>query len=311
MTKKFLIAIVFFSLVIGTGSQAFGELKVLTVPWVATAPSIPHVAYNGHATTFKAIARGGTGSYIYEWDFNGDGVYDYSSNTTTNSYNLSAKYTYTNQTSDKTFIARIRVTSGEETATAEYPVQVMANATIQVRVDVAIDDGLWRLHTLMTRRTTNGGDGYWSNAGGSSYSNYYASPTASAVQAYEVNGHLETGNYDSNPYVETVSRGLKYIFTTLGKISFSGSFDSNGNGFGIQVNSHGHGYTYELGQVMDAIAATGTPDATVPTGGQGIIGRSYYDILQDMVDMYAWGMNDYAGAWIYYWNDSGSYWGGG
>nr|MBC8229928.1 hypothetical protein [bacterium] len=74
-------------------TEESSELKVLTVPWVATAPTIPHIAYNGHPTTFKAIARGGAGSYTYDWDFNGDDEYDYS-NTTTNGYNLSAKHTY-------------------------------------------------------------------------------------------------------------------------------------------------------------------------------------------------------------------------
>ena len=35
------------------------NLRVLPVPWVATDLTIPHQAYNGRATTFKAIARGG------------------------------------------------------------------------------------------------------------------------------------------------------------------------------------------------------------------------------------------------------------
>ena len=56
-----------------------GDLEVIPVPWVGTAPLIPHDAYNGKEITFKAIARGGDGTYLYEWDFNGDGTYDFSS----------------------------------------------------------------------------------------------------------------------------------------------------------------------------------------------------------------------------------------
>ena len=108
--------VLILSLVVTITSIASAQLKVITVPWYPENPSVPHCAYNGHATTFKAIARGGTGTYTYEWDFNGDGTYDYS-NATTNGYNLSAKYTYPNQTADKTFIARIRVTSKVKTTT--------------------------------------------------------------------------------------------------------------------------------------------------------------------------------------------------
>ena len=72
------------------------NLRVVPVPWVATDLTVPHMAYNGHATTFKAIARGGNGTYFYEWDFNGDGQYDFSA-TTNNRYNLSTRFTYANQ----------------------------------------------------------------------------------------------------------------------------------------------------------------------------------------------------------------------
>ena len=54
----------------------------------ATDPTIPHQAYNGHVTTFKAIARGGDGNYVVEWDPEGDGTYR-PSFTSTNRHNLS------------------------------------------------------------------------------------------------------------------------------------------------------------------------------------------------------------------------------
>ena len=39
-----------------------GALSIIPVPWVATAPLIPHDTYNGKAITFKAMARGGDGT---------------------------------------------------------------------------------------------------------------------------------------------------------------------------------------------------------------------------------------------------------
>lgn len=279
-----------------------GPLEVITVPWIATALSTPHTAYNGHATTFKAIARGGTGTYLYEWDFEDDGAYDFSA-TTTNSYNLSAQHTYPDQASNRAFIARIRVTSGIETVTGEYPVLVMVPNTLQHRINVAIDDGLWYLHTGQTRGTYADGQeyGYWDYGG-------WVSATASAIQAFEVNGHLEAGPGDVDPYVETVSRGLKYMFTRLNSVAIGpqvyGDPDTNGNGIGIQPDRWRP--IYELGQVMDAIAATLTPEAVATTGGSGIIHQTYYDILTDMVDMYAWGQYDdptVGGGWRYSWND--------
>lgn len=136
------------------------NLQVLTVPWSATDPTVPHAAYNGHATTFKAIARGGNGSYVYEWDFQGDGTYDFMASTN-NRYNLSTRFTYPNQATSATFNARIRVTSNGQTVVATYPVHVSAdvpadplNATdrqLQIMRNVAIDDALWFVHNQMTR----------------------------------------------------------------------------------------------------------------------------------------------------------------
>ena len=155
----------------------------------------------------------------------------------------------------------------------------------------------------------------WRNEGGSSYNDYYANTTASAVQAYEINGHLETGDPDENPYVDAVRKGIDYLMTTLTTYNMStqtgGNPDSNGNGIGLSVNSGRP--VYETGAVMDALVASGTPDAVARTGGANVLARRYQDIVQDMVDIYAWGMNDSVGGWQYGWNggvdNSASQWG--
>ena len=56
---------------------------------------------------------------------------------------------------------------------------------------------------------------------------------------------------------------------------------------------------------MDAFVASGTPDAMARAGGANVLSRRYQDIVQDMVDMYAWGQVDSgsaAGGWRYSWN---------
>jgi len=74
----------------------------------------------------------------------------------------------------------------------------------ETKTNIAIDEGLWYIHK------TRNSDGKWT-----SYGSYYASATASSIQAFEINGHLQEGDNQENPYVETVNRGLAYLFTTL------------------------------------------------------------------------------------------------
>lgn len=146
--------------VVGAADAEAQNLRVVPVPWVATDVTIPHQAYNGRATTFKAIARGGSAPYLVEWDFEGDGTYDFSESRT-NRYDLSTRFTYPNQATTTTFQARIRVTSGADTVVGTYPVRVFADVPadpdaatdrqLQVMRSVAVDDALWFLHTQMTR----------------------------------------------------------------------------------------------------------------------------------------------------------------
>jgi hypothetical protein len=279
------------------------SLETIPVPMVSTNPAIPHDTYNGVATIFKAIARGGSGTYNYEWDFNGDGIYDYS-NVTTDRYNLSATHTYPDQSSDKTYVARIRVTSGAETAIAEYRVTVHATAMLWVKVNKAIDDGLWYLHINQMRGTdANSAEyGYW---------NYYypVAATGAATEAFEIQGHLPEGNYDTNPYVETVQRGLNYLLSQTYVYDIfpqtAGDPDTNGNGLGLACSSNIWDFMYENGTSLMAFASSKAPNRIAQTGSANVIGRTYKDIVQDMIDYVAFAQNDpetggYRGGWRYY-----------
>ena len=286
--------------VIFAGFAYSQALEVITVPWVPGSPGIPHDTYNGVSTTFMAIARGGDGTYIYEWDFNGDGTFDYS-NTTTIPYDLSATHTYPVQASDRLFIARIRVTSGAETATAEYRVIIHEPATTDIRVNRTIDNALWYLHTHMNRDTVGGVQrGY--------YPGQSLGAAGMAAQAWAIQGHKINGDFDTNPYVEDVRRTLNYCLYTTFTFSLSlqpaGNPDSNGNGIGLYSSEQSQ--LYETGIVLMALANSGDPyylaDASLPNAD--VAGRTYLDIVQDMVDFLAFAQNDdytgvYRGGWRY------------
>lgn len=286
---------------------------VKTVPWVASNPLIPHDTWSGKTITLKGTSDSDGTNFEFWWDF-GDGspptaVADITP-TPTKKYALEATHAYTAPLGT-VFTARLYVrnkTTGE-TGTKAYYVRIEPQS-LPTEINVAIDEGLWYLHKTQTR---SGSEGYWSGSG-------YPSQTAANVNAFEVNGHLESGSPD-NPYTETVTRGMRYVFSALRTYAIGveplGNPDSNGNGYGVGSSS-GRRF-YEGGMFIDVIIASGTPDATAPTGvtspGPGILGRKYKDIVQDMVDYYAAAQYDSAsyGAWRYNFDDfpdnSASQWG--
>lgn len=311
--------------------------KVICVPWQGN-PNLPHTALSGQQAKIKAVVYGDSGTaFNYTVDFGdaspagaGSGVIG-----ATGIYNLEVTHTYSAGLGTP-FTATVTIDGAG--LSDQYKLRIEQD-NLSYRVNIAIDNGLWRLHKVQTRGTyaagTYGPDpvpyGYWSNAGAGGYSGYYSSPTASAIQAFEVNGHRQTGSVDEDPYVETVGRSFNYMFTTLYVQGIGGQAgghpedynndgdptNDGGNRLGISVSSNRP--IYETGQVMDAIAASGTPLTTAKTGPANVIGRTYKEILQDMVDMYSWGQYDSSasflnrdlgvyqtgiiGGWRYSWGD--------
>ncbi len=171
---------------------------------------------------------------------------------------------------------------------------------MNIETNVAIDEGLWYLHQQQTRTASDDyPSGYWFfgvNRGNR------PSASGSAIQAFEINGHLESGNHMENPYCETVDRGLKYLFTLLRSAPIDnqtyGNPDTNGNGIGVEVNE-AHPI-YQDGMVMDAIASSNNPLTRTVTGSTDITRRSYFDVLTDLADQYNWGQVDHdiqGGGW--------------
>ncbi|RDH87793.1 MAG: hypothetical protein DIZ78_04420 [endosymbiont of Escarpia spicata] len=277
--------------------------NVITVPWVAHDPIAPHEIYNGKAIRVKGIVRDAD-AVTFQWDF-GDGT---SSAVTaiTDPYDLSLSHTYPTAPAGTPFVATLKVwDSAGQMGQDNYNV-VVKPKTLNTEINVAIDEGLWYLHQEQTRTTAEGYEtGYWT-------SNARASATASSIQSFLINGHLESVDPAEDPYQETVVRGLRQLFRDLGTVDIAtqtyGEPDTNGNGIGIQTgqNSSGAQPIYQGGQVMDAIASTGTPLARTITGAANINRRSYFDILTDMADQYGWGQTERGsgGGWRYSWNGS-------
>ena len=296
--KKVIYALLFFTLMV-PGSVVLAEpLEVITVPSAPSNPSIPHDTYNGAVTTFQAIGRGGDGIYDYEWDFNGDGIYDFSA-TTTNPYDLSASHAYPAQASDRLFIAKIRVTSGADTVAAEYRVMIFEPATRAIKVNHTIDNALWFLHVRMNRYATGGVDC-------GNYPSQTLGATGMAVQAWEIQGHKADGNYNTNPFVEDVRRGLNYCLSRTYSLRVSpqlaGDPDTNGNGIGLYSSLQSQ--LYETGIVLMALANSGDPDIIADLGlpNSDVAGQTYGYIAQDMVDFLAYAQNESGngrGGWRY------------
>lgn len=270
---------------------------VVCVPWVATDPLSRHETYNGRSIRLKAIVRD-AGNLTYQWDF-GDGSAKWPATpaAVANKYAIEASHTYPSSPENTPFTATLSVwDSAGLVGTDQYHLIVRAD-NLETKTNVAIDEGLWYTHKTQTKS-----NGQWASYGG-----YYASATGSAIQAFEINGHLQEGDNQEDPYVETVNKGLGYMFLRLRQraigVQTYGDPDTNGNGIGIEVDSDRP--IYEGGMVMDAIASSSTPLAFATTGGANVKGRFYYDILTDMVDAYAWGQDDSSstGGWRYSWND--------
>jgi hypothetical protein len=192
--------------------------SVNTVPWDPTNPAAPHTAYPGANIVLGAIFNkaGSTDSFTYSWNF-GDGSAATAAAAVTNPNDISARHVYAGTTVGQTWTAVVTVT--DTTTTAQYTgnyLVIWENNTLQSRVNVAIDLGLWYLHQDMYHPTAT--TGTWASGCASGYAGYacsgYGSLTATNVQAFEVNGHLATGPA-TDPYTNDVKEGLADMFTYL------------------------------------------------------------------------------------------------
>lgn len=301
----------FVAAVLLGASLAYGAAPVVkTIPWVAGNALIPHDTWSAKTIHLKGTCDVQGAGFEYFWDF-GDGS-PTATGTVTDRFAVESSHAYVGAVGT-VFTARLTVRNQGtgESDTEVYLVQIQ-DQTLPVEVNVAIDEGLWYLFKIAYRGTP--GRWQWDNDNKGGY-NYSANPTASAVQAFEVNGFLES---QDNPYAEAVRGGIAYILASLKSYPMALQLgldpDSNHNGIGLAVNSTRS--IYETGAVMDALVASGTPGAVSSVGVDEVVGRTYQEIVQDMVDMYCWGQDDAGGdfgGWRYSWNsdsdNSAAQWG--
>jgi hypothetical protein len=293
---------------------AFGVVPVVkTVPWDTSNFSDPHFAYAGKVITLKGTSDQQSANFQYDWDPGDGGAH--CTGTVTNQYVVQCTHTYVGPVGTTwTAVLKITDTNNGDNASANYPV-IMAANNLESNVNVAIDDGLWYLHTTMHRYVSgafNLGDWFSGCSGFACFAVW--GTTASNIQAFEVNSHLENGPA-ADPYTDDVARGLKALFANMTGGFNPGSVftvpggcgtppcpinpDGNGNSLALRINSSNP--NYEDGMVMDAIVATGTPAAVTVNGPAGVVGRTYKDIIQDMVDAYTFCVvrDNTGGGWRY------------
>lgn len=298
------------------------SMQAITVPWVPANPTIPHPTYSGATHTLKGIARYlPAGSNQFMWDY-GDGSAPTAWMNITNPYNLGVNKVYTGPIG-RVFIATLSVRNANNpnvVAQATYRVKIhdsgalpaafpyaMEPNRMDVRIDMAIDQGLWYLHTTMTRGNYGEGSpgyaqphGYW----GGNFAG-----TCTALDAFLLHGSKPNKDYATDPYVESSQRALNYLLANsqaraIGNQS-AGNPDYNRNGQGLVLApvAGTNSETYVGGICAVAVASAGTPTRQALTGPAYVYGRTYKDIGQDMAEFFAWGMADagdiHRGGWHY------------
>lgn len=282
------------------GSTAYADgapPEVVCVPAIALNPAVPHDTWSGWEITLKGTAHDPDGDgtlATYEWDF-GDGSPP-ETGAVTDPYAVEARHMYVGSVGD-IFVATLTVTdTSDESGTDQYLVQIKDGTDLAVQVNVAIDEGLWRLHKDQVRDTFPDGSpyGYWPYGGNE------VAATGASTEAFEIHGSLPTGDPDQDPYVETVQRGLNFLLSQLYSFEVSqdascplGDPDVNGNDLGLLSCCH---TMYESGISLMALASSGCPDCVAATGIPDVVaGRTYLDIAQDMVDAFAYCQTDPVG----------------
>ncbi|MBI5140789.1 MAG: PKD domain-containing protein [Nitrospirae bacterium] len=265
-------------------------LRVNTMPNGVITPigngdSQPY-AYPGLALDVWGAVTFGTAPFTYVWNF-GDGSPN-AVGAVSNVRNIAVTHAYV----AGSYLATLAVTDANgrvESSTLKLDVVPM---TDDVKVNLAIQKAMKYLYL---NRTLSGSNAY--------FYNYETTPLA--VLAFEDHGHRAKNDVAKDIYAPLVQQGLNYMFNyfynsgALGNDPDTGiACDSNGNNKGVYYYSQN---LYHQGCAMMALANTSDPAAVVTLGPQA--GRTYADVLRDMVDWTSWAQNDSVyyrkGGWRY------------
>ncbi len=150
------------------------------------------------------------------------------------------------------------------------------------------------------------GNGRWIYDGSASND---CAATGAALKTFLKAGYA-AGNdvvINGTNYGDAIGSGLNYVFSMGQRLAISnqvhGNPDTNGNGEGVRFGS-GQDIMVS-GLVIPGIVATGTPYEIVQSGP--LAGKTYYDVVQDTVDYFAYAQVENRGPFDGGWRYSANY----
>ncbi len=273
------------------------SFRVITVPWVGTAPHVPHDAVNGEWHYFQAVARGCPVGVEYRWDYDGDGTYDHDWVLAPNRWNLGRQFTLPDQEATRLFIARVQGRCGEQLATDEFPIRVRVEPTREQWINRMVDVGMWFAH-LSLNRDENTRTAWWTRD----------VDTSLVGQAMMNRGHRGGVDPEDDPYLEDVQWILHRIASRLTRrdIGPQGGVtaDLNENGYALRPAGNEN---YQTGPALEALASYGDLDYRIPDdlGIAEVAGRRLGDVVQDASEYHFWSQGELdwdgvlVGGWTY------------
>jgi hypothetical protein len=272
---------------------ARAELKIVCVARRPTQPTYPHDVISGVEALLAGVAYAdGATPTEHQWQF-GDGTLS-QKQPVENPLVLEATHTYTGPVGS---VFRATLTVWDETgasASDDYYVRIRPD-TLRTRARIACDLALWNLHKRMKRYDEDEVPvGYWDN----DYGNHIVGISSGCLQALENLGNFPFNDPDESPYVDDVRRALNLLLLDMKAEDISpqnaGDPDVNGNGIGLFCHHEQnlkHIFSSQ-GLSMMALIMSRAPERVASVGGPSVSGRTFAEIIQDMVDFASYGQTD-------------------
>lgn len=296
-----------------------GLLRLLPVPWpgdpsyandnpgagVVPNPKSRHTVFNGVPTRLKVVALGGGGNYSVTWDpGDGSGPQPAIGPTADGFNGLTLMWTYSGQPVGAQLTATATVTDGLATAVAHYYIKIGDPGQLTDRVNRATDEGLWWLHTQLSRKSVGAhgptlacDEAYIYDGGaGAAYNAMFA------IDLEQTNRSITGGfRYSNDPNKDALCYDLVQLMNwltdsdNLVPINIAGQTKTFDHQVGAKVvDTHGPGGTpnnlalitssgnmYHNGPHAQAICQAGFTDGAVPNRTDY---SSFYDMVGDIVD---------------------------
>ncbi len=275
--------------------------KLPSALWAAAMPSFTQSTSYANAAINEPItvwgrAWNGTAPYSYALDFGDGSPLAYGSNLSAQDARFMGQdHTYTTGGS-KTMTLTI-TDSASHTEVRTAVIRVLGAPVHNERINMAIEKGL--IYLYKTQTDLDADRIYWNQEGWNS--EHSAGYTGAPMMAFEENGHIPSHDYEEDIYAETLQKGLNFLFdhtqgavTTLSVHSdgiADRDSDSNGNGKGAYISSNTYASGWgALAVIFSQPNVTSAHNTYVDRGPFN--GMSYFDLVTDILDQYAWSQGD-------------------